>query len=228
MRDSDVRAAVRVMLDRLHSNDANTRVVEEMGVWSGSVRIDVAVINGELSGFELKSNLDTLHRLPQQADIYGRVFDRLTLVVGSRHSEKAIQLLPDWWSILVVFEQNGSFGLQPVRIGDLNPDRDPYFIAQLLWREEAVFALERFNLAQGWRSKSAKLIHERLAAEVPLPNLSAHVRAVLKRRPGWLGQAIGDQGKVATGNVRSPLRSPTRAKSSFGDLLDTIISPASD
>ena len=55
MRDRDVRCAVMAYLDRLHAGDADTRVVQEMGIWSGSVRVDIAVINGELHGFELKS-----------------------------------------------------------------------------------------------------------------------------------------------------------------------------
>ena len=78
MRDSDVRKAVLATLDQKHAGDHNTRIVEEMGVWAGSVRIDIAVINGELCGFELKSDRDTLARLPTQADIYSRVFDRIS------------------------------------------------------------------------------------------------------------------------------------------------------
>ena len=48
MRDRDVRAAVRQDLDARHGGDTETRIVEEMGIWSGTVRIDIAVINGEL------------------------------------------------------------------------------------------------------------------------------------------------------------------------------------
>ena len=76
MRDLDARTAIRRQLHAAHSADPDTRIVEEMGIWSGSVRIDIAVINGELSGFELKSDRDTLERLPNQADLYSRVFDR--------------------------------------------------------------------------------------------------------------------------------------------------------
>src|SRR4051812_15627734 len=89
MRDSDVRKALKERLHTQHVDDPHTVILEEMGVWSGSVRIDVAVINGELNGYELKSDRDTLERLPLQADIYSRVFDRLELVVGQRHATKA-------------------------------------------------------------------------------------------------------------------------------------------
>src|SRR6266851_6542601 len=101
MRDQDVRQALRDKLQDQYAYDPDTRIVEEMGVWSGSVRIDVAVINGELTGYELKSDRDTLERLPVQADLYSRVFDRLTLVVARRHAQKARDCIPKWWGIVV-------------------------------------------------------------------------------------------------------------------------------
>lgn len=192
MRDSDVRAALRDKLHALHAGDADTRLVEEMGIWSGSVRIDMAVINGELAGFELKSDRDTLQRLPNQADLYGRVFDKLTLVVGSRHMDKAMAVIPAWWGVTGAELVDGRISLTDVRAPMANPSPDPYLVAQLLWKEEAVGALEAFGLAVGWRSKRVKLIHQRLAAEVPFPELALHVRSALKARNKWLGQGCPD------------------------------------
>src|SRR6185312_2727790 len=96
MRDSDVRKATLAMLAALHEGDNTTRIVEEMGVWSGAVRVDIAVINGKLWGYELKSDSDTLERLPRQAEIYGKVFDRMTLIVGNRHADRAFKVVPRW------------------------------------------------------------------------------------------------------------------------------------
>jgi hypothetical protein len=56
MRDADVRAAVRRRLAAQHAGDDNTLVVEEMGIWSASARIDIAAINGELTGAELEAS----------------------------------------------------------------------------------------------------------------------------------------------------------------------------
>lgn len=82
MRDIDVRIAVRERLREEHLGDADTRIVEEMGVWHGSVRVDIAVINGEIAAYELKSARDTLQRLPGQACLYNEVFDRVSLSFG--------------------------------------------------------------------------------------------------------------------------------------------------
>lgn len=193
MRDSDVRKAVRDWLGAIHAHDENTRIVEEMGVWSGSVRIDIAVINGELNGFELKSDRDTLERLPTQADLYGRVFDHLHLVVGQRHVEKAKTMIPDWWGIIVATQTNGRMELSCVQQAQPNPKPEPYLIAQLLWREEAINLLQLFQLAKGWRSKRTRLIHQRLADEIPFELLKQHVRTALKHRPNWLMATTSEQ-----------------------------------
>jgi len=183
MRDSDVRCAVKDWLGAEYAHDPNSYIVEEMGVWSGTVRIDVAIINGSLSGYELKSDRDTLERLPHQRDIYGHVFDYLHLVVGKRHADDAEKLLPAWWGIKIAVMSCNGVALLPHREAAENPTPNPYLIAELLSKEEAVGVLDEAGLAKGWRSKPIRLIHERLAAELPLGDLKDHVRAVLKRRP---------------------------------------------
>lgn len=177
------------MLDERHAGDVNTRIVEEMGIWSGSVRIDIAVINGELCGFELKSDRDTLQRLPLQSQLYSHVFDRVDLVVGERHAKKAEEQIPEWWGLQIASLAEDGVHLNERRPGKFNPNLNPYLIAQLLWKAEAIHVLDERGLAKGWKSKRIKAIHERIAAELPLNELRDEVRAALKSRSsGWLGQ----------------------------------------
>jgi len=190
MRDADVRAEVRRMLAREYANDPEARIVEEMGVWSGSVRIDLAVINSELNGYELKSDRDTLERLPLQAELYSRVFDYLVLVVGKRHVKKASTLVPEWWGVTIAVEKEGGISLERERIPKRNPSPDPYLVAQLLWKEEALEVLECHDLAKGFYGKRIKEIHERLATELDFDVLAAEVRVFLKQRSAWLRKTI--------------------------------------
>ena len=183
-----MRNAVWQELFFKYGTDKNTKLVQEMGVWSGTVRIDIAVINGELSGFELKSDKDTLDRLPFQAELYSKVFDKINLVVGSKHVLKAQTLIPSWWGIIVAIQEKSGVSLENARTSKENPAPDPYLLAQLLWKDEALNVLESFNLAKGWRGKKIKLIHQRLATEVPFIDLKFHVRETLKKRNGWLRQ----------------------------------------
>ncbi|WP_367953545.1 sce7726 family protein [Aquibium pacificus] len=190
MRDKDVRAAVMRHLLILHCDDPSTRIVEEMGLWSGSVRVDVAVINGELSGIEIKSDRDTLDRLPLQERTYSRIFDQVTLVVGTKHVDRAYDMIPKWWGVTTARFVHDHVELTPCRPAQRNPAPDPILVAGLLWKEEALSALEERGLARGVRSKPVSAVHERLATELPFHELSACVRERLKRRSAWLGQAV--------------------------------------
>lgn len=193
MRDKDVRCAIRAQLEREHGGDVGTRIVEEMGIWSGSVRIDVAVINGELCGYELKSDRDTLDRLPTQAEFYSKVFDRVSLVVGAKHYWKARALVPKWWGIIIANEGDGAVQLSERRAPKQNPSQDALLLARLLWKDEALAVLETRGIVRGFRSKPAHVIHEKLAHDLPLAELSYCVREALKARTDWLRQPINDE-----------------------------------
>jgi hypothetical protein len=205
MRDADVRAALLRELESEYRDDPGTRIVQEMGVWAGTVRIDVAVINGELNGYELKSERDTLERLPYQAEIYSRVFDRVVLVTGRRHIQKACAVIPKWWGILGAIQGKDGIELTLEREGDANPEIDPHIVAQLLWKDEAIAVLEKHGLARGYRTKRARLIYERLAEELPLAILGEDVRAALKCRGQWLRQMVTYQLDVPVDPKLNPM-----------------------
>jgi len=99
MKDIHLRTAVIKNLTAIYRNDPPTLIVEEMSVREGRSRTDVAVVNGALDGFELKSDRDRLDRLARQSEIYGAVFDRMTLVVGPRHERQAARMIPIGWGL---------------------------------------------------------------------------------------------------------------------------------
>lgn len=94
MHDADLRQALHRRLARQHRDDPHdTRILDEFGI-CGQVRVDVAVVNGALTGYELKSARDTLKRLPRQADYYSRVLDYAHIVVADTHAAHALQMVP--------------------------------------------------------------------------------------------------------------------------------------
>src|SRR5437773_10260014 len=101
MRDRDVRCALIVDLYDRHRDDGS-RIVEEMGLLQGDTRIDVAVINGELCGYEIKSPTDTLERLPHQQALYSSVLDRAWLVTSPEQLPAAASCVPSWWGLMTV------------------------------------------------------------------------------------------------------------------------------
>src|SRR5262249_9341390 len=68
MRDGEIRAALHARLIVEHQGEPDTRFLDELSL-CGLVRVDVAVINGTLAGYELKSDLDTLRRLPAHVTV---------------------------------------------------------------------------------------------------------------------------------------------------------------
>jgi hypothetical protein len=185
VRDRDVRAALLAELGARHIGDDDTRIVQEMGLLRGQVRVDVAVINGELAGYEIKSPADTLQRLPQQQMAYSRVFDRVWLVTTPRLAEAAMPGLPEWWGILSIHSDADEVRLSMLREADINPAPDPAAVAALLWREEALEELVDRGLAVGLRSKPRRMLVQRLTAALPSTELCAVVRQRLKRRDRW-------------------------------------------
>ncbi|NOK32608.1 sce7726 family protein [Corallococcus exercitus] len=186
MRDFDVRQALTASLKATHAGEPGTLIREELGLEHGQVFVDVAVINGEMHGYELKSERDTLARLPRQVEAYSAVLDRATLVVGARHVQQAIGLIPAWWGIKTATTQrDGSVKLRPLRKARRNPQQQMLAMVRLLWRDEALELLESLGAANGLRSKPRKMLYERLVELLPAEALRAEVRRLLKARGDW-------------------------------------------
>jgi hypothetical protein len=178
--DPDVRALLKEYLESVHDG-TGTVLLEELGLCQGDVRVDVAAVNGELSGFEIKSPSDTLARFPNQCRIYSKVVDRAWLVAPLKALAKAD--VPDWWGQIGVFELDDRLALRVVRPSAMNPKIHAMSLARLLWRDEALEVLRNAGRARGVMTKSRKMIWKRLIECVELDDLRAAVRAALKRRP---------------------------------------------
>jgi hypothetical protein len=169
-------------------SDHPAKIVQEFSVCNGTARVDLAAVNGVLHGFEIKSDLDSLARLPHQMEQYGAVFDKITLVVGATHLYHAFNIIPDWWGVLVAREDaNGSVSLNEIRRAEKNENRNIHSVAQLLWREEAINGLKtEAGIVKGYRSKNREEIYRRIVQELDLETISKMVRnSILFSREGW-------------------------------------------
>lgn len=185
--DCSIRVALLHQLEQSCAGEVNTRVIEELGITHGIARVDIAVVNGIIHGYELKSDVDTLERLPNQIKVYNSVLDRVTLVVGKKHLHDAFKIVPDWWGVSVAkFSAPGDIEFLHIRDAKQNPAQDPFSIACLLWRDEALSILEEMECAHGVRSKNRKEIYERLCEKLSIEDLKNRVRKTLLAREGWL------------------------------------------
>lgn len=184
--DLIIRSALKKDLDSRHAQDKKVRIIEELGVRHGTARIDIAVINGIMHGYEIKSDQDTLQRLPEQMDEFNSVFDKMTLVVGKNHLYEAINIVPDWWGIIIAkINVNGLVVFSPIREEEFNKEQDNISVARLLWREEALRILEEMGEAKGFYSKSRDFIYEKIATVLDQKTLGNRVRETIFLRTDW-------------------------------------------
>ena len=179
-RDRDVRTLLKQHLAAFHSASP-TLILDELGLCEGDVRVDVAAVNGELSGFEIKSPADSLARWPKQRRVYSKVLDKAWLVAPEKSLDAA--QAPAWWGLIRVIETPNQLGIHVLREATRNPSREPLAIAQLLWHAEALEALERRGLARGVRSKRRAFAWQRMIDTMTLDEIRADVRLALRARP---------------------------------------------
>ncbi|MFA5755016.1 MAG: sce7726 family protein [Candidatus Paceibacterota bacterium] len=184
--DLNIRSALKRDLIHYHTQDKKVRIIEELGIQHGTARIDIAVINGIMHGYEIKSDKDTLQRLPEQIDVFNSVFDKMTLVVGKNHLYQAINMVPEWWGIIVAkINDNDSVIFNTIRKEEFNMNQNSISVARLLWRDEALKILERNKEADGFYSKPRDLIYKKLADLLDKKTLSGEVRETIFLRTDW-------------------------------------------
>lgn len=182
--DQDIRPVLRDRILASHLGDPSTVLLEELGICSGLVRIDMALVNGKIHAYEIKSDRDKLDRLRTQVELYSKVVDRATLVTSERHLPAAEQMIPSWWGIQKVTASSaGAPVLKTLRRGRLNPSREARALVELLWLEDALELLEAHSAVDGFRSKPRRFVWDRVCETVELQDIAAAVREKLKARP---------------------------------------------
>lgn len=132
---------------------------EEWGVLNHAARADVAALDDVgLHLVEVKSDADTLRRLPAQVETYSLVADWCSVVTGHRLHAKARDMVPAWWGVYLAHEGKVECLRSPLR----NEGKQPVRVADLLWSDEAK-ALARANgvsIKGRKRELSARLVEK--------------------------------------------------------------------
>jgi len=190
LSDAEIRPALKEELRLTHWAEPDTVLLEELGVNRGGVRADVALVNGIIHGYEIKSDRDSLRRLATQVDLYGKCFDRATLVTGSRHLDAALALLPDWWGVMRVDAARYGTHFTIVRWPSDNPGRDARTLCELLWLDDAVALLKVHGIDRGVRGKTREVVWDRMSKCLDIEIIASAVRANLKARARQIGPRL--------------------------------------
>lgn len=187
MNENDIRKKLHKFLH----NDYNL-IIDEFGVCGGETIIDIVGIKKyELIGYEIKSAKDNLLRLPQQVCSYNRVFNKLYLVTIEKHLENAIKIIPDWWGVILAKD-----GLITVREAGENNQIDSFSLAQILWKQECIDLLAKYDLIKGHKSKPRFKLWRIIAENLPLETIQQYVietlltRVYMPRKPCKGGNSL--------------------------------------
>ena len=184
--EREIRQALLMKRLRADIQCADTLVVNELGLAHASRRIDVAVINGVIHGFEIKSTRDSLSRLSDQLAVYGQSLQKLTLVVAPRHLDRVMKMAPPWCGVLeVLVGRRGGLTFRSVRRPSRNPGLDRFVLAHLLWRDEA----QRILAERGIRGAALRVprreLYQRLVDLVSERELTALIKLAMEQRQAW-------------------------------------------
>lgn len=181
-----IRKALRDRHLRHYKTQGEVLVLDELGLAHARSRVDMAVINGYVHGYEIKSAVDKLDRLPRQLDIYRKSLQRLTLVVAPRYLDAVAIAVPKWCGILEVVQgPRGGIGFRRVQRPRTNPDVDPFMLAHLLWREEAIAALTELGTAKRDLNGTRKDLYRLLLEVVSVSELTALIKRSMLQRRSW-------------------------------------------
>lgn len=184
--DPDIREALVGGCSGLHNGRNGELVIHELGLAHAKRRIDIAVIDGEFRGYEIKSEKDSLNRLDGQLQIFTRALHRLTLVVATKHLNSILGTIPAWCGVTEVRADSKDFiKLHKVRKAKRNPSFDPFTFAHLLWRSEAKYLLSRFDAEPAILRAPRAILYKSLVEKTSEDQLTRMIKDAMKKRDNW-------------------------------------------
>jgi len=186
MNDIEIRQNFHKKRLRRQHAQKDTLVIDELGLNHGKCRADIAVVNGQFVGYEIKSNNDSLRRLEEQVKSYNAVFDKVSIIVGDRYIKSIQNYIPQWWGVIVsVRGPRGAVNFNIVREPQTNKNIDPISIAQLLWRNEAEEILRQKKLPPKILRQPRATLYEYLVDKLNICELREFIREYFKKRKNW-------------------------------------------
>lgn len=175
--DRDVRASLHAFLGGTVASLPGSVIIDELTLQRKDGRIDVAVVNTLLHGYEIKSQADTLERLDRQMPIYGKVFDYLSVAVDARHLKLVQKKIPAFWGVHVWLPKAG---IAVVRPPQRNSEVSKKALVQMLWREEALALLTSIGEEKGITSKPKWALWEKIEKVCEILDVHYAVREQLR------------------------------------------------
>lgn len=167
------------------NRDKSFRIVEELVLCDGLARADVALINGKLHGYEIKSDMDSLERLSNQKIYYDLTFEKSTIIIGKKFENKIFDFIPEHWGVILAYENKfGNITFKKMRSAKSNRTTLSDGLLDLLWNDE-IKSLLRSNNIKGYSNKPKNYLKELVQTNIQYRELLDYAKTTLKTRTGW-------------------------------------------
>lgn len=118
---------IRRALLRELSKDEELEIYQEFVLPSSKARADIVTVGEIFTGYEIKSDKDSLQRLSTQIPEYDVYLEKNYIVVGEKYSSKIKNYIPEYWGIIVVSGsevedlENNQLKIKTIRKAKKNP-----------------------------------------------------------------------------------------------------------
>lgn len=173
LTESKIKQVLKLHL-RAAGETKRAKLIEELCVDGFSRRADTVLVNGKLSVFEIKGDLDSLYRLDGQISTFRRFFESITVVCTSKHVEGVMSKVS---SDIGVWRVRPDATIEELRLPIVKHNEDiDVWLSFLPVRELAPMAARRgMRLNKGDRSTLVSSLRE-----LPVEDIRAEVLAFLK------------------------------------------------
>ncbi len=147
MDEATIKAEVLNLIRRQSPTRRRPIVATEFQILSGQTRADLAILDDEFVGVEIKSKLDTLKRLIKQAHDYRKSFDRTILVLDGSHLVKYLSIDLDFCDVWT-FDEGGNLRLFSEGVHERVSDEVLFGMLTMREREVASKSADLKNLSK--------------------------------------------------------------------------------
>lgn len=179
MREQDVKIA---FIDWLFKKGLlnNATIINEMVVANWSRRADLAVANGHLQAFEIKSDFDSLKRLDGQLETFTSRFEKVTVICSPKFTYEITKKVTSKVGIIEYLSTEQGIRFKIVQRGRISlPVNKSVYINFLLKKELQLFLIEN---GKSFLAESGRESLERIAEKLPLSKIRAFVLRAIKLR----------------------------------------------
>lgn len=108
----------------------------------GTNKADCVILNGISTCYEIKTEFDTLNRLPEQLSSYTKIFDKVFVISANKHLDKICALLPENVGLLELTKKGAI--KEVIKANMLDSTIDPKFMIESLRLKEYKYIIEDY------------------------------------------------------------------------------------